>query len=129
MICVAPHTAFYDSICVVLFGPSAVVAKYETASLPFFGSRLPTSTTKIYTDGESDGKIYRYRVGNFRLFGSEMDCVIVPNRNSEMLIVTVAQIDCTYFDPAISNHTIDDDLYLYIKTNYKRSLELLIFVV
>uniref|UniRef100_A0A2M3Z5R6 Uncharacterized protein n=1 Tax=Anopheles braziliensis TaxID=58242 RepID=A0A2M3Z5R6_9DIPT len=39
VICVAPHTAFYDSICVVLFGPSAVVAKYETASLPFFGSR------------------------------------------------------------------------------------------
>uniref|UniRef100_A0A182S657 Phospholipid/glycerol acyltransferase domain-containing protein n=1 Tax=Anopheles maculatus TaxID=74869 RepID=A0A182S657_9DIPT len=40
VICVAPHTAFYDSVCVVLFGPSAVVAKYETASLPFFGSRL-----------------------------------------------------------------------------------------
>uniref|UniRef100_A0A182QJ75 EF-hand domain-containing protein n=1 Tax=Anopheles farauti TaxID=69004 RepID=A0A182QJ75_9DIPT len=39
VICVAPHTAFYDSVCVVLFGPSAVVAKYETASLPFFGSR------------------------------------------------------------------------------------------
>uniref|UniRef100_A0A182TV66 Phospholipid/glycerol acyltransferase domain-containing protein n=1 Tax=Anopheles melas TaxID=34690 RepID=A0A182TV66_9DIPT len=27
VICVAPHTAFYDSVCVVLFGPSAVVAK------------------------------------------------------------------------------------------------------
>ncbi|XP_050099258.1 lysophosphatidylcholine acyltransferase-like isoform X1 [Anopheles aquasalis] len=40
VICVAPHTAFYDSICVVLFGPSAVVAKYETASLPFFGKLI-----------------------------------------------------------------------------------------
>lgn len=40
VICVAPHTAFYDSICVILFGPSAVVAKYETASLPFLGSRF-----------------------------------------------------------------------------------------
>ncbi|XP_055526242.1 lysophosphatidylcholine acyltransferase isoform X3 [Wyeomyia smithii] len=40
VICVAPHTAFYDSICVILFGPSAVVAKYETASLPFFGKLI-----------------------------------------------------------------------------------------
>ncbi|XP_040174886.1 lysophosphatidylcholine acyltransferase-like isoform X1 [Anopheles arabiensis] len=40
VICVAPHTAFYDSVCVVLFGPSAVVAKYETASLPFFGKLI-----------------------------------------------------------------------------------------
>ncbi|XP_029717425.1 lysophosphatidylcholine acyltransferase isoform X1 [Aedes albopictus] len=40
VICVAPHTAFYDSLCVVLFGPSAVVAKYETASLPFFGKLI-----------------------------------------------------------------------------------------
>lgn len=40
VIVVAPHTAFYDSICVILFGPSAVVAKYETASLPFFGKLI-----------------------------------------------------------------------------------------
>lgn len=40
VICVAPHTAFFDSVCVVLFGPSAVVAKYETASLPFFGKLI-----------------------------------------------------------------------------------------
>ncbi|XP_058443932.1 lysophosphatidylcholine acyltransferase isoform X1 [Malaya genurostris] len=40
VICVAPHTAFYDSICVIMFGPSAVVAKYETASLPFFGKLI-----------------------------------------------------------------------------------------
>ncbi|XP_055616567.1 lysophosphatidylcholine acyltransferase isoform X1 [Toxorhynchites rutilus septentrionalis] len=40
VICVAPHTAFYDSLCVVLFGPSAVVAKIETASLPFFGKLI-----------------------------------------------------------------------------------------
>lgn len=47
VICVAPHTAFYDSICVILFGPSAVVAKYETASLPFFG-KLIDFTQPIY---------------------------------------------------------------------------------
>uniref|UniRef100_A0A2C9GSC7 Uncharacterized protein n=1 Tax=Anopheles arabiensis TaxID=7173 RepID=A0A2C9GSC7_ANOAR len=49
VICVAPHTAFYDSVCVVLFGPSAVVAKYETASLPFFGRPLGEFATLAYT--------------------------------------------------------------------------------
>ncbi|XP_058063192.1 lysophosphatidylcholine acyltransferase isoform X1 [Anopheles bellator] len=40
VICVAPHTSFCDSIAVVVCGPSAVVAKYETASLPFFGKLI-----------------------------------------------------------------------------------------
>jgi lysophosphatidylcholine acyltransferase / lyso-PAF acetyltransferase len=39
IICVGPHSSFVDSMCVVVMGPSAVVAKKETASLPFFGSR------------------------------------------------------------------------------------------
>lgn len=36
----APHSSFFDSISVVLFGPPSVLAKSETASLPFLGSKL-----------------------------------------------------------------------------------------
>lgn len=35
----APHSSFFDSISVVLFGPPSVLAKAETASLPFLGSK------------------------------------------------------------------------------------------
>lgn len=35
----APHSSFFDSIIVVLFGPPSVLAKAETASLPFLGSK------------------------------------------------------------------------------------------
>jgi lysophosphatidylcholine acyltransferase/lyso-PAF acetyltransferase len=40
----APHTSYFDSLCVVVCGPSSVVAKHETASLPLFGSRSNTKT-------------------------------------------------------------------------------------
>lgn len=36
----APHSSFFDSIAVVLFGPPSVLAKAETAFLPFFGSEF-----------------------------------------------------------------------------------------
>ncbi|XP_055710713.1 lysophosphatidylcholine acyltransferase isoform X1 [Phlebotomus papatasi] len=44
---VAPHSSFFDSLVVVLLGPPAVVAKAETASLPFFG-KLINYTQPIY---------------------------------------------------------------------------------
>lgn len=34
----APHSSFFDSISVVLFGPPSVLAKAEIASLPLLGS-------------------------------------------------------------------------------------------
>lgn len=36
----APHSSFFDSISVILFGPPSVLAKAETASLPFLGSKF-----------------------------------------------------------------------------------------
>lgn len=36
----APHSSFFDSISVVLFGPPSVLAKSETATLPFLGSKF-----------------------------------------------------------------------------------------
>lgn len=41
IIVVAPHSSFFDSLVAVLFGPPSVVAKAETACLPFFGSECP----------------------------------------------------------------------------------------
>jgi lysophosphatidylcholine acyltransferase / lyso-PAF acetyltransferase len=38
IICVGPHTSFMDSLCVIVMGPSAVVAKKEAAELPLIGS-------------------------------------------------------------------------------------------
>lgn len=40
ILALAPHSSFFDSIAVVLFGPPSVLAKAETASLPFLGSEL-----------------------------------------------------------------------------------------
>lgn len=40
ILALAPHSTFFDSIAVVLFGPPSVLAKAETASLPFLGSEL-----------------------------------------------------------------------------------------
>lgn len=34
----APHSSFFDSIIVVVFGPPSVLAKAETATLPLLGS-------------------------------------------------------------------------------------------
>lgn len=39
IVCGAPHTSFYDSILAIILGPSAVVAKSETADMSFFGSK------------------------------------------------------------------------------------------
>lgn len=38
IIVVAPHSSFYDSLVACISGPPSVVAKAETAGLPFFGS-------------------------------------------------------------------------------------------
>lgn len=38
IVVVAPHSSFYDSLVAVITSPPSVVAKAETASLPFFGS-------------------------------------------------------------------------------------------
>lgn len=35
----APHSSFFDSISVILFGPPSVLAKGETESLPLLGSK------------------------------------------------------------------------------------------
>lgn len=40
IICAAPHTSFFDSILVIVLGPSSVVAKSETSSMTFFGSKI-----------------------------------------------------------------------------------------
>lgn len=40
ILALAPHSSFFDSIAVVLFGPPSVLAKAETASLPLLGSKL-----------------------------------------------------------------------------------------
>lgn len=40
ILALAPHSSFFDSIAVVLFGPPSVLAKVETASLPFLGSKF-----------------------------------------------------------------------------------------
>lgn len=34
----APHTSFFDSLTVVLSGPSCVVGKIEAGDIPFYGS-------------------------------------------------------------------------------------------
>lgn len=39
----APHSSFFDSISVVLFGPPSVLAKGETESLPLLGSKFNCS--------------------------------------------------------------------------------------
>lgn len=38
VLCVAPHSTFFDSIVVILLGPPTIVAKAETSVLPLFGS-------------------------------------------------------------------------------------------
>lgn len=40
ILALAPHSSFFDSIAVVSFGPPSVLAKAETAFLPFFGSEF-----------------------------------------------------------------------------------------
>lgn len=38
VIALAPHSSFMDSIAMVYMGGPSIVAKGETASIPFFGS-------------------------------------------------------------------------------------------
>lgn len=38
VIVAGPHTSFYDAIIALVCGPSSVVAKSETATIPFLGS-------------------------------------------------------------------------------------------
>lgn len=40
IVVVAPHSSFFDSLVALITGPPSVVAKAETASLPFFGSEF-----------------------------------------------------------------------------------------
>lgn len=61
IVVVAPHSSFFDTMVAVVTGPPSVVAKAETASLPFFGSKslfnypfihlitdFPTRTHRLY---------------------------------------------------------------------------------
>lgn len=38
VVALAPHSTFMDSIAMVYMGGPSIVAKGETASIPFFGS-------------------------------------------------------------------------------------------
>lgn len=40
IICVAPHSTFFDSLVVCMMGAPCVVAKAETSSIPFWGSLI-----------------------------------------------------------------------------------------
>lgn len=37
-----PHTSFYDSLAVLISGPSSVVGKIEASHIPFYGSKFPS---------------------------------------------------------------------------------------
>lgn len=36
----APHSSFYDSLAVIVSGPSSVVGKIEASQIPFYGSKF-----------------------------------------------------------------------------------------
>lgn len=36
----APHTSFFDALGVIITGPASVVAKVESGSIPFYGSKV-----------------------------------------------------------------------------------------
>lgn len=40
ILCVAPHSTFFDSIVVIVLGPPTIVAKAETSVLPMLGSTI-----------------------------------------------------------------------------------------
>jgi len=40
MLAVAPHSTFFDALCVIMLGAPSVVAKVETSSVPFWGSLI-----------------------------------------------------------------------------------------
>ena len=40
MLCVAPHSTFFDALAVAVMGAPSVVAKAETKHVPFFGSLI-----------------------------------------------------------------------------------------
>lgn len=40
MLVLAPHSTFVDSLPVVAMGPPSIVAKQDTADIPFFGSEF-----------------------------------------------------------------------------------------
>ena len=51
ILCVAPHSTFFDALAVAVMGAPSVVAKAETKSVPFFGSLIryvmPTPKTGL----------------------------------------------------------------------------------
>lgn len=47
ILALAPHSSFFDSIAVILFGPPSILAKAETAVLPFFGSEFNNCVTRV----------------------------------------------------------------------------------
>lgn len=47
ILCVAPHSSVFDAILVIALGPPSIVAKAETAFIPFFG-KLINYTQPIY---------------------------------------------------------------------------------
>ncbi len=40
ILCVAPHSSFFDSLAVIMMGAPSVVAKAETTTIPFWGSLI-----------------------------------------------------------------------------------------
>jgi lysophosphatidylcholine acyltransferase/lyso-PAF acetyltransferase len=40
ILCVAPHSTFFDALAVAVMGAPSVVAKAETRNIPFFGSLI-----------------------------------------------------------------------------------------
>ena len=40
ILCVAPHSTFFDALAVAVMGAPSVVAKAETKNVPFFGSLI-----------------------------------------------------------------------------------------
>lgn len=59
----APHSSFFDSITVVLFGPPSVLAKAETAFLPFFGSKSLQFVVTLFPPRNNwSFPYFRYRI-------------------------------------------------------------------
>lgn len=48
VVTMAPHSSFIDSIAMVYMGGPSIVAKGETASIPFFGSTFAFLLTKLH---------------------------------------------------------------------------------
>lgn len=66
----APHSSYFDSISVVLFGPPSVLAKAETGLLPFFGSKF----NAIGSIGATFTSIIRFHFQNWSISRNRFTC-------------------------------------------------------